>query len=307
MIDYHVHPDFSPDAQGTVEDFCAQAERIGLDGLCFTTHYEPDPVRADRERVVVAGQPRPVDSDWPKVYLAAVNKARLRFPSLVVQAGVEIGYEPGLEGVICDFLTRYQFDFVLGAVHCLDHVAITASDELDYCQRELVPLGGEAVARRYCRHLAAAANSQLFDCLAHVDIYRKYLQPLLGEPFVHAINDGMSEVLKQVARSGTGIEVNSSALRRGSDEPYPAKRLLVYAVEYGVRFFTIGSDAHRPDDLGTGLTAAQDLLRGLGVKPVCFNLRQPVAPEPDVPTQDGSLVLHRADLTEQGDDDNITD
>ncbi len=289
VIDCHVHPDFSPDAQGTIAEYCAQAERIGLDGLCFTTHYEPDPMRADRERVIVAGQPKPVDSDWPDAYLTAIDRARAAFPSIVVRAGVEVGYEPGLEGVICDFLVRYRFDFVLGAVHCLDHVAITAGDELDYCRCELVPLGGEAVARRYCRNLAAAAGSQLFDCLAHVDIYRRYLQPLFDETFVHAINDGMSEVLKQVARSGTGIEVNSSALRRGSDEPYPARRLLAQAVDRGVRVFTIGSDAHRPDDLGTGLARAQDLLRGLGVEPVCFSLRQPVEPGPDaVPRPSGN-------------------
>lgn len=278
VIDCHVHPDFSPDARGSVEEYCAQAERIGLDGLCFTTHFEPDPARSDRERVLVAGQSRPVASDWPEAYFAAIEQARAAFPALFIGAGVEVGYEPGLEGLIHDFLSRYEFDFVLGAIHCLDHVAITAGDELEQFKSEYAVRGGDFVARRYCRHLAAAAGSQLFDCLAHLDIYRKYIQVVLDDGFGRAIDEGMPQVLRQVAISGTGLEVNCSALRRGSNEPYPSVSLLEQGVRAGVRVFTIGSDAHRPEDAGEDLAAVRDRLRGPGIVPVHFSRRRPIEP-----------------------------
>jgi histidinol-phosphatase (PHP family) len=274
MIDFHVHPDFSPDAHGSVEEYCAQAQRIGLDGLCFTTHYEPDPARAGIERVVVAGRPQPVASGWAEQYFAAIDRARQKVPGLQVLAGVEVGYEPGLEGVIHDFLFRHEFDFVLGAVHCLDHVAITAGDELEQFKRDLAPRGGEAVAQRYCRHVQAAAGSQLFDCIAHLDIYRKYIVRLLDESFTRAVDEGMPDVLGQVARSGTGLEVNTSALRRGSDEPYPDTRLATMARDAGVKVFTVGSDAHKPADLGRDLDRAAALLAGLGLKPARFQRRK---------------------------------
>ncbi len=279
MIDCHVHPDFSPDAQGSVREFCLQAQRIGLRGLCFTTHFEPDPARAELERVMVDGQPRPVNSDWPVAYFAAIEQARAEFPGLAVLAGIEVGYEPGLEGLIYDFLARYRFDFVLGAVHCLDHVAITAGDELDRFRGELLPCGGRHIALRYCRHVGAAAGSQLFDCLAHLDIYRKYVRPLLDESFDHAIAESMPDVFRQLVQSGTGLEVNSSALRRGSSQPYPEARLLRQASAAGVRIFTLGSDAHRPCDLGCGLSEASELLRKLGLATVHFRDRHPAGGE----------------------------
>lgn len=274
MIDYHVHPDFSRDAEGSIEELCARAVEIGLDEICFTTHYEPDPARSDIERVCVGGRAQAVDSDWPDAYFAALHAARATFPGVAVLVGVEVGYEPGLEGVISDFLRRYPFDFVLGAIHCLDHVSITAGDELDRFKVEYMPRGPEFVAERYFHHLRAAAGSQLFDCLAHLDIYRKYIEPLFDQRFGATAESLLPSVLKFVAESGTGIEVNSSALRRGNAEPYPELSILRLARDAGVRVFTVGSDAHRPVDLGKGLESAAQALKDIGVEPARFRGRR---------------------------------
>ncbi len=274
MIDYHVHPDFSPDAEGSIEEYCARAVELGLDEICFTTHYEPDPARKDREEVRVNGRAQPVDSDWPDAYFAVLQAARVKFPGIVVLAGIEVGYEPGLEGIISDFLRRYPFDFALGAIHCLDHIAITASDELAWFKAEYMSRGPEFVAERYLHHLRAAAGCRLFDCLAHLDIYRKYVEPLYDQRFGAKVESLLPSVLSFVAKSGTGIEVNSSALRRGNAEPYPALRILKLARDAGVRVFTVGADAHRPADLGKGLESAVQALKELGVEPARFRRRK---------------------------------
>jgi len=274
MVDYHIHPDFSHDAQGSVDEFCARAVEIGLAEICFTTHYEPDPDRSQIEHVRVSGLIQPVDSDWPSAYFAALRVAAAKFPKLAVLSGVEVGYEPGLEGIISNFLDRYPFDFVLGSVHCLDHIAITAGDELERFKSELLPFGPELVAGRYFHNLRAAAGTQLFDCLGHLDIYRKYIQPLLDSRFTRAVDSLLPSALKFVAESGTGIEVNSSALRRGNPEPYPDVHILRMAWDSGVRVFTVGSDAHRPADLGKGLETAVQALKVLGADPARFRRRK---------------------------------
>lgn len=276
MVDYHVHPDFSHDAQGSVVEFCRRAIELGLEEVCFTTHYEPDPARKDVEFVRVDGKVVPVASDWAHHYLAAVEQARREFPDLSVLAGVEVGYEPGLEGTIHDFLRSHPFDFVLGAVHCLGSICLTAHGEVDGFRSRYVKLGAEAVADRYLLGLRAAAGSTLFDCLAHLDIYRKYIEPLFDERFGRAIEAGLGAVLQVIAASGTGIEVNTSALRRGNPEPYPALRILQMARDAGVRTFTVGSDAHRPADLGTGLESAVRALLDLGIEPARFRKRKRV-------------------------------
>jgi histidinol-phosphatase (PHP family) len=191
----------------------------------------------------------------------------------VVRAGVEVGYELGLEGTISDFLQRWPFDFVLGAIHVLDHIAITAGEELEEFRRSLMPRGAEYLASRYFEYVRAAAGSGLFDCVAHLDIWRKYVVPEAGEGFVRAVEPLVEPMVRAVARSGAGLEVNTSALRRGQSEPYPSRDILMLAVESGVRTFTVGSDSHSPEALGAGVRDATELLRGLGITPARFARR----------------------------------
>lgn len=274
MIDYHVHPDFSQDASGSIEDYCRRAVELGLDEMCFTTHYEPDPARRDMAFVRVRGQEAALDSDWPERYLGQIEACRRKFPGVVLRAGVEVGYEMGIEGIVSDFLERYRFDFVLGAVHCLDHVAITSGDELDEFKAAYGRSTAESVLERYFQYIRAAAGSGLFDCLAHLDIYRKYIDALYGPEFREHAGRLVEPALADIARAGVGIEVNSSALRRGDREPYPAAAIIRQAKNAGVMTFTVGSDAHRPEQLGAGLDKVTRLLSDLGITPARFESRR---------------------------------
>lgn len=274
MTDYHVHSDFSHDAQGSLVDYCRRAVELGIEEVCFTTHYEPDPTRFDREFVRVAGRRARPDSDWAVSYFREIDECRRQFPSLVVLAGVEVGYEMGLDRTISEFLARYPFDYVLGAVHLLDHVAITSSAELEEFRSVLAVKGVEYVARRYYEYVQAVAESRLFDCIAHFDIWRRYVQPEMGAEFERAIAGYVRPMLAAIADAGLGLEINTGGLRRGDGEPYPSKAIIEQAVGVGIRVFTIGSDAHRLADLGSGIDAAEQMLSTFGLKPVRFRHRE---------------------------------
>ncbi|MEO0077408.1 MAG: histidinol-phosphatase HisJ family protein [candidate division WOR-3 bacterium] len=274
MIDYHVHPDFSHDARGSVADYCRRAVETGIEEICFTTHYEPDPERAGIEHVRVGGERRTVDSAWPWDYLAAIEESRRQFPSLIVRAGVEVGYEKGLEGKISDFLSRYQFDFVLCGTHFVNHIAITSGAELEEFKTRYLPLGAEWFAETFFGYVRAAVGSGLFDCIAHIDIYRKYIAPLFGGELEAACRSRLQRAVEQVAAAGIGLEVNTAGLRRGGGETYPPEWVVRAARDAGVRTFTIGSDAHRPEDLGAGVDDARVMLARLGLRPARFSGRR---------------------------------
>ncbi len=277
MIDYHVHPGFSPDADGTMVEFCDRAVAVGLAEICFTTHYEPDPVRRDREWVNVAGARVPVQADWAEHYLAAIDACRGKFGRLTVLAGVEVGYEPGLETAISTFLDRHRFDFVLGAVHSLDHVALTSGSEVsDFRQR----FGGRPpaeVVRLYFEHMASLVDARLFDSVAHLDAYRKYIRPIYDDRFDAAVEAELPGFIARLVRSGTALEVNTSALRRGMTEPYPAWAIVEQARAAGARGVTVGSDAHRPQDVGSGIAGVVGALARLGLRPLRFRARLQLA------------------------------
>ncbi|MGE5561086.1 MAG: histidinol-phosphatase [Chloroflexota bacterium] len=273
-IDCHVHPDYSPDAEGQIREYCQQAVRIGLNALCFTTHVD----LCDEPVVVVAGEPIPSsDRRWLAAYCQEVETARSEFAGLglKVLTGVEADYFPGCERPLRDLLDGARLDYVMGSVHYLGQHVLTRrfSAEEYYRTTDVAEM-----ARRYFEAVAAAATSGLFDAIGHIDIYRRFGEPIYGPPAAMIHRDYAQPALRAIADAGVGIEINTSSIRRGAREVYPGADLLEMCRKSGIRFVTIGSDAHSVDVLGSGLDAGYAALAAAGYDAVCtYEDRRPVA------------------------------
>lgn len=279
MYDYHVHPGYSIDAEATsIADYCREAAAGGLKEICFTTHLEVDPVRRNLDWFVrVNGQMRPMeDLRWLDCYFRDIEDARREWAGrgLAVKAGLEAGYEPGMEKAIERVVASYPFDFVLGSVHCLDHLAISSKKEssLYFPGKNLNQVIGQ-----YFRILDEAVESGLFDCIGHLDLYRRYGYLYFGEKILHAHEGLAGPLFEKMAAKGTGLEINTSSLRRGHNDFHPTGAMLQTALDAGVKIFTVGSDAHRLKELGHGIKCAWNMLSALGIRPATFHLRQPEA------------------------------
>lgn len=278
LFDYHVHPDFSVDAAGTVDEYCRRAVEIGLDEICFTTHFDLCPERLATDGFVcVHGNRIPVTSDWLPRYLDAVERARHQFhPGLRVHAGLETDYLPVIEGQLRTILGGPQgrrLDFVMGSVHCLDGLALTIQAEgLELFNRH----GEKGVLDTYYALVSGAVESGLFDVIGHFDIYRKCLP---GTDALFEQASGLAEpVFRRMAEVGCGLEVNTGPLRKGIEDTFPGPRLLELAWRCGVRVVTTGSDAHHPSVLGRGLNLALSRLSQAGFGAVhTFEKREPRA------------------------------
>lgn len=277
MIDYHIHPNFSQDADGTIEEYCVQAVKLGIDEICFTTHFEIDPLRKVKDdRVKLYGKIVSMNSDWIDYYFQEIENARLKFPDLSIKAGIEVGYDPDIELEIKSFLKQFPFDFVLGAIHCIKHVAITNHVELDEFKVNYLNKGSEQIAKEYFETLDLAVKSELFNSIVHFDVYKKYILALIGEELLVASDVFLDSTLKLIAKHNIGIEINTSGLRQNPKEIYPAEKILLKAKEAGVKIFTIGSDAHRINHLGFGLPEGFALVKKLGLVIYRFAKGRPI-------------------------------
>lgn len=250
--DYHVHPDYSIDALPIkMRDYCFRAVELGLREICFTTHFECDPVRRHIDNFVfLDGKKHPADDlTWLDSYFKEIEDARKEFGTdgLKVRAGIEIGYEPGQERKIEKVLRTYEFDFVLGAIHCLDHIAISSIQESPrYFRSHSI----SEMQKDYFNSLKLAVETGLFHCIAHVDLYRRYGIKYYGHEILTVHQGAIEPILKKMAQLNIGLEINTSSLRRGSKEFHPSKEIVSMAVEAGIKIFTVGSDAHSLEDLG---------------------------------------------------------
>jgi histidinol-phosphatase (PHP family) len=255
MVDYHVHCDYSVDADGSVAEFAEQALEKGLKEICFTTHCDLDPLRRHHDgRVRLRGDIVEVTSDWLGSYVEEVRKSSdaLEGRGLAVRCGLEIGFTPGIEGMI---------EPVLDGVHTLDGVDIvSARESTDYFSQK----SPREVCEVYYHDLGEAVRSGLFDCIAHLDIYKRCGLDFYGEPLNVAHRGLVEPLLEEMAVRGLSLEINSGGLRKGLRWPFPSPDILKAAREAGLADVTTGSDAHKPDQVGYGLEACFDSARDAG-------------------------------------------
>jgi histidinol-phosphatase (PHP family) len=254
VSDHHIHTGFCPHAVGEPRAYAEQAIAMGMTEVCFTDHLPfPEGWRPRHE----------VTDDWAMswgdvdAYVTAVQGlANAYAPDLRIGLGIEADYLEGCDEVIAAALADYPFDLVIGSVHIVGNRFAFGHPEL----RGKVP--GYGLDRVHLQSLALAeraATSGLFDVIGHLD-HAKNFGPPSDAPAVRA---AASRALRAIAATGLALELNTAGWRSPAGEQYPSMDLLAEAHVLGIPL-VIGSDAHRPEDVGADFGRACDVARAVG-------------------------------------------
>jgi len=255
--DFHIHESYSSDAPlATPEKYCKVAERRGIDEICFTTHLiltGPD--------IQHGISPEKIPS-----YLQDIEAAREN-TYVTLRAGLEVDWFPEVEREIEEILDEYPLDYALGSLHYVRGIDIGSRRQSPnfFLGRELADS-----LDIYFEEWGKAAESGLFDVLAHPDYFRKYLG-LTHEMPVSFIDYGtkVHDALDTLKSHGVGIGVNSSGYRHGIKDHYPIKGFMEAAKEAGIETVAVGSDCHTVADLGRNTLRAAHRLKKEGYDHIC--------------------------------------
>lgn len=262
----HAHTPLCHHAQGEPEEYAAVAERRGLRGLHITCHG-PTPHNFSHCMAL----------EEFGTYTAMVERARNAWAGRVdVRIGLECDYTPELEPWWRSFLPQHHFHHVLGSVHPM----------LAYYREQYDHGDLHAYQRLYFAHLAQAAESGLFDTLAHPDLIKNQ-GPETWEADLDRLWPDIEEALDRVAATGVAMELNTSGRLKARSEMNPGLDIL-HAMRKRAIPVVIGGDAHRPDRVAEGFDAALDLLEQADYEQVSFFL--------DRQRHDLSLAAARATL-----------
>lgn len=167
-----------------------------------------------------------------------------------VLLGIECDYVPGMEPWLEELLEMAEFDYVLGSVH--PHIQ-------EYRQRFWQ---GSIVEyqKLYFEHLASAAETGLFDALAHPDLV-KNVEP--GEWKLERIFEYVQDSLDRIATAGTAMELNTSGLNKDLPEMNPGLEILHHMQARNIPV-VIGADAHIPERVGDNFDLALATLEHAG-------------------------------------------
>jgi len=180
-----------------------------------------------------------------------------------LRLGIEADFVPGREEQMAELLAARDFDYVIGAVHFLREEGAVDMDDYSVWDSGH---SAEEIWRRYFQTIGDAAASGLFDILAHPDLVKMWGR---ARPLPQGDLRSCYELaMDGIARSGIAVEVSTAGLRKPARELYPAPAFLEMCLQAGAPV-ALSSDAHRPEDVGSGYGQALELLAQLGVSELC--------------------------------------
>jgi len=239
----------------------AAAER-GFRELCFTDHVE---LFSSKSRTRNTFDWASLDRDY------AEARANLG-DQIVIRHGVELGESPR------DFTYAEQLleemgpvDFVIGSVHQLSEAF--GFEDLAYASTADPELSHRQIAD-YLELVLKQAKWGKFSVQGHLTLPLRYMNERAGG---HMTFDGfeaeMEEVCRALVENGCGIELN---VNRGHT-PLPSEKWLRLYRSCGGEIITMGTDAHRPEDVGRFIPEGLELLKACGFKAYCtFQNMEPV-------------------------------
>ena len=248
LYETHSHTTLCKHAVGHPDEYAQAALDAGLSGYTITCHNPmPDGF----------GKHVRMDPGEFEQYVELVRAAQVKWDGrLDVRLGLECDYFAGYEQWLTKQAEAADFDYLLGSVH---------PQLAEFTERFFTGSTLE-FQRTYFEQLAMAAETGLFDCLAHPDLVKNQTADQWRPADV--LSD-ICRALDRIAATGIAMELNTSGANKTIREmnPFPDMLREMCARKIPV---VIGSDAHEPGRVGDRFGDALSLLTDCGYQHVSY-------------------------------------
>lgn len=243
IFDHHIHTSLCNHASGKMIDYVRSAIENGLDGIGFSDH---SPFLEEYENRF-----RMLESEM-EIYVETVFSLKEKFKGEIqIKLGIELDYAQEAEEYLSKFVSKYPFDFVIGSVHYLP-----AGNGKHSYLADLDRNNRDANFSFYFEKIKQAANSGLFDIIAHYDLPKKFWNGMDERQLEKAL-----KALECIKENQMAIELNTSGLRTVAlNETFPGPEIIKAAKDLNIPI-TLGSDSHSPKEVGSFFDEAFDILR----------------------------------------------
>ncbi|MCD1146701.1 histidinol-phosphatase HisJ family protein [Peptoniphilus sp. KCTC 25270] len=254
MFDSHTHCRFSMDSMADPEENIQFALQKGIEVLTFTDHI-------DR----FFGN-HPLDYTFNvEEYFSTLFSLKEKYKEEIkILMGVEIGLGPDISQWMDTFIEETPFDFVIGSIHALDGLDISLHQE-DLEENTL-----SWYENYYTTMLECVRKTKNFHVLGHIDYIDRYMKNPDKIPPYEQFASIIDEILKEIIRTGRGIEMNTAGIRRNLGYANPKDRILQRYLELGGTIITTGSDSHFSKHIGSDIDLAWNHLKEMGFEEIFY-------------------------------------
>ncbi len=255
-VDGHMHLENGPLTKEYVLQFVEEAKKKGLDEIQILDHthrfieFEPiyEELKQYEVQKVWLENKKMKFKDHLSTFVELMKDIQQMDLPVKVKYGLEVCYVPHHEKYIKDVLSKYPFDFVVGAIHSIDGILydMSFSKELLWDRYDV-----NDIYQRYYELVFQLVKSGLFTQLAHPDTIKLFqIYPTYD---LKPTYDQLAQLLNQYhmkAENNVGCYYRYNHPDLGLSE----ELLEIFKENNVPLIFT--SDAHKPSDVGTCIKEA---------------------------------------------------
>lgn len=261
LPDYHIHTSFSPDSRMDPEAAVRAAIAKGVTHLCFTEHMD---LGHHMEMYDCAPDFAGMDE--------MISRLREKYPEITIGKGIEVGYIPETAEQTAKVLTEQNFDYVLLSTHCVNGMDCGVPESKRGQDKE-------TAYKRYLEAVYASVTDDrltpYYNCVGHIGYIAKGLHYEDNTFPYEMFPELFDQILFEIIKRGKGIEVNTSGIERGG-HVFPHPSVIRRYKELGGRIITIGSDAHKEQNVGAYIKEAVEIIQKAGFEEITlFQKREP--------------------------------
>lgn len=273
LADYHIHCRYSDDSEEEPEKIIESAVSKNFDEICFTDHVDYG-IKIDHDVYNKMNDSEKekyknlLNVDYPE-YFREISELREKYKDkITIRQGLEFGMQTHTIADFQKIFDKYDLDFVILSCHQVNDEEFwnkvfqqgKTPDEYNYKYYEEI----YKVIQKYSD----------YSILGHLDHIQRYNETIY--PFEKS-REIITEILKKVIEDGKGIEVNTSSFRYGLKDLTPERNILKLYYELGGKIITIGSDAHKAENVGDHIPYIQSELKKIGFTHICtFDKMKPI-------------------------------
>lgn len=262
LTDSHVHSTQSFDGESSLREMAERAAELEIKHLTVTDHLDiNDYYKPEYE------------------FEKKVKESALLFPKLIEEfkGKIDIHYGVELGQPLQDFeltkklLDTYDYEFIIGSCHNIRNYEDFYW--LDYTKEDPCKL-----LKLYFEELLEMTEWGGFDVLGHLTYPLRHIVGDYGIKIeMEQFEPIIEKIFRTLIKNNMGIEINTSGLRQKIGLTLPDEHYVKMYRDLGGELITIGSDAHRREDLGKGIAEGMALAKKCGFEKIYYyDHRKPV-------------------------------
>ncbi|MEG7531462.1 MAG: histidinol-phosphatase HisJ family protein [Hungatella sp.] len=257
--DVHMHTEFSGDSHTPTATQIEQAISLGMKEICITEHHDYD-VHSETDFIL------DLDS-----YLPAMKKLQAIYADRIrVNIGIELGLQLHIKSYLDHLILQYPFDFIIGSCHFIDGIDPFYPSFFEGRTEQ------ETYEHFFDVTLQRIRQMDCFDVLGHLDYIVRYGPNQNRDYTYEAYQEYIDPILVALIARGKGLECNTGGFKYKLGHPNPCEKILTRYRELGGEILTIGSDAHKPNEIGYEFDKLKELLLHCGFRYyTVFHQRKP--------------------------------